>query len=308
MIHAVSIRSGLAAITSSIGMKIPVIWHLHDELPRHPLSTFIRLLAVCFRRIRLMPVSQATGKSFRGRIPQLFGKHLRERVIHNGIELEEFKIDRTNRGRIRAELGLSENELLIGIVGQITPRKGQLELIKTFARTQKQLSSSMLLVVGAPIFNQDDVYFKKLKQTAKDLGIENSVKFLGSRSDVAAVMQALDLLVINSKSEALVLVAIEAMACGTPIIATDVGGTVEIITHKTNGWIVPFGDEDALSEALVTLGQDEKLRLKFAEESRKIAVARLNAQHFISQVEEFYEQCAATGKCPAVSNDLAIQR
>ena len=307
LIHAVSIRSGLAAITSSIGMKIPVVWHLHDELPKHPFSTLIRLFAVCFRQTRLMPVSRATGRSFRGRVPRLLGKHWCERVVHNGIELEEFEIDQTNRRRIRTELGLSENELVIGIVGQITPRKGQLELIETFARTQKQMPSSTLLVAGAPIFNQDDAYLEKLKQTARNSGIENRVKFLGSRNDVAAIMQSLDLLVINSSSEALVLVAIEAMACGTPIIATDVGGTVEIIEHKTNGWIIPFGDENALSEALLTLGRDKEMRRKFAVESRKIAASRLNAQHFISQVEEFYEQCAGKGKRRAVGNDLAIQ-
>ena len=55
-----------------------------------------------------MPVSRATDRSFRGRIPRFLAKHLQERVIHNGIELEEFKLDPTNRGRIRAELGLSE--------------------------------------------------------------------------------------------------------------------------------------------------------------------------------------------------------
>ena len=306
LIHAISIRSGLVATISSIGLKIPVIWHLHDELPKHPLSSLIRLFVIYFRQIRLLPVSQATGKNFRGRILQLFGKHLQERVIHNGIELEEFQIDQTNRRRIRIELGLDEKDLVIGIVGQITPRKGQLELIETFAKTQKQMPNSILLIVGSPMFNQDDVYLEKLKQTTKNLGIENRVKFTGSRRDVAAVMQALDLIVINSKSEALVLVAIEAMVCGTPIIATDVGGTVEIITHKTNGWIVPFGDESALTEALITLGKNKDLRQEFAEESRKIAVSRLNAQHFISQVEEFYEQCA-TQKKRALKNNLAIQ-
>ena len=305
LIHANTVRSGLVATMSSIGIKTPVIWHLHDELPKHPLSSMIRLFALCFRKIRLLPVSQATGKSFRGRILQLFGKHLSERVIHNGIELEEFKIDESHRQRIRQEFSLNENELVIGIVGQITPRKGQLELIETYAQTNKQMPST-LLIVGSPMFNQDDLYLEKLKQTTKNLGIENRVKFIGSRSDIAAIMQALDIIVINSKSEALVLVAIEAMACGTPIIATDVGGMVEIITHKINGWIVPFGDTNALTEALITLGKNQKLRIKFAKESLNIAVSRLNAEHFISQIEEFYEQ-SATRQKRAFINNLAIQ-
>ena len=305
LIHAVSTRSGLAATMASVGMKIPVIWHLHDELPDHPLSTMIRAFAACFSSIRLMPVSEATGKSFRGRFLQTFGKHLQETVVHNGIELDNFKFDPENRRKIRQELGLSEDELVFGTVGQITPRKGQWELLKTFAETQKQVPST-LLIVGAPVFNQDEIYLEELKQRTKDLGIETSVKFPGARSDVSAVMQSLDALIINSRSEALVLVAIEAMACRTPVIATDVGGTREIITHKKNGWLVPFGDEQALMEALVTVGKDADLRRQFAEESEKIAVSQLNAEHFISRVEEFYKQCATREK-RAVSEDLATQ-
>jgi L-malate glycosyltransferase len=305
LIHANTIRSGLVATMSSIGTKIPIIWHLHDELPKHPLSSLIRVFVICFKKIKLLPVSHATSKSFRGRILQLFGKHRQERVVHNGIELEEFKIDKGNRKKIRTELGLDENELVMGIVGQITERKGQLELIETFAQTQGQMPST-LLVVGSPIFNQDELYLEKLKETVKNLGIEKRVKFIGSRQDIPAIMQTLDFIIINSRSEALVLVAIEALACETPIIATDVGGTTEIIKHQTNGWIVPFGDKTSLTEAIFTFGKDADLRRKFAEEGRKTAVAGLNAEHFISQIEEFYEQCAAAEKQTAGDN-LAIQ-
>lgn len=306
LIHAVSIRSGLAAILSSIGTKIPVIWHLHDELPKHPFSTLIRLLAVSFRRIRLMPVSHATGKSFRGRMPQFLGKLLQERVVHNGIELQDFPIDKTNRSRIRLELGLSAAAPVIGIVGQITPRKGQLELIKAFAQILRQVPSASLLIAGAPIFNQDEQYLVKLKQLVVDLGIEDKVRFLGSRKDVAAVLQAIDLLVIYSKSEAFVLVAIEAMACGTPVIATDVGGTNEMIEHKKNGWLVPFGDDRALIEAVVCLVKDSEMRRRFAEESLKIVTARLNSEIFIKSVEVFYKHCAEPEKLTS-DESLAIE-
>jgi glycosyltransferase involved in cell wall biosynthesis len=305
LIHANTVRSGLVATTASVGLKIPVIWHLHDELKSHPISTLIRIFTACFSRIRLMPVSEATGNSFRGRFLRLFGKQLREQVIHNGIELDEFKFDKSNRERIRRELDLSSDELVFGTVGQITPRKGQLELLQTFAGIQNEMPSR-LLIIGAPLFNQDELYLEGLKNAVNDLGIEHGVKFLGSRSDIAAVMQSLDALIINSKSEALVLVAIEAMACRTPIIATDVGGIKEIISHKKNGWLVPFGDESALAEAIVTVGKDFDLRRQFAEEGERVVASRLNAEHFISRIEDFYKQCATREK-RAVSEDLATQ-
>lgn len=306
LIHAVSVRSGLAATMASVGTRVPVIWHLHDPLPAHPLSTLIRIFAACFKRIRLMPVSAATGKSFRGRFLKRFGKRLQERIVHNGIEIEEFKFDAANRGRIRQELNLSNDERVFGIVGQITPRKGQLELLRAFAEVQSKLPST-LLVVGAPVFNQDEIYYEELKQTAKDLKIEDRVKFLGSRKDAAAVMQSLDALVVNSRSEALVLVAIEALTCRTPVIATNVGGTNEIITHKKNGWLVNFGDERALIEAMLAIGSDAEMRRRFAVEGEKTAVSRFNAERFISQIEDFYKQSAAGSESPAASEKLAIQ-
>lgn len=306
LIHANSIRAGLASSAASVGTKIPVIWHLQDELKPHPLSTLIRLFVACSARIRLMPVSQATGDKFRGKFLKFFEERMPEQIVHNAVELEEFQFDAANRSRIRKELNLSDGEFVLGIIGQITPRKGQIELLRTFAKTQKQIPSSTLLVVGAPMFNQDHLYLEELKQTARDLEIEDRVRFLGSRRDITAIMQSLDLLVINSKSEALVLVAIEAMACRTPIIATDVGGTREIIEHKTNGWLVPLGDEKALIDGVAALREQPELRRQFAAESEKIVASRLNAEYFISRVEEFYEQCAAREE-RAVNKDLAIQ-
>lgn len=291
LIHANSIRSGLAATAASAGMKMPVIWHLQDELPAHPLSTLIRLFVLFSNRIRFMPASKATGNSFRGKLLKNFGKRIPERVVHNGIELEKFRLDAENRRKVRSELGLSEDEFVFGVVGQITPRKGQLELIENFAAAREKMPRATLLIIGAPMFNNDYLYLEELKAATKRLGIENKVKFLGARQDVPAVMQALDLLVVNSRSEALVVVAIEAMACRTPVLATDVGGTREIIEHEKNGWLINFGDEENLKNALVALSQNAEMRRRFADESEKIAFARLGAERMAREVESFYEQC-----------------
>ena len=291
LIHANSIRAGLVATGASFGTKIPVIWHLQDELPPHPLSTLIRLFAAASSRLRLMPASKATGDSFRGKLWHFLNHRPLETVVHNAIELDEFKPDSSHHERIRKELNLSDEEFVLGIVGQITPRKGQLELLRVFAHRQKELPPATLLIVGSPMFNQDYLYFEELKQTAESLGISNRVRFLGQRSDVAAIMQALDVLVINSKSEALVVVALEAMACKTPVIATEVGGTGEIIQHKSNGWLVPFGDESALAEAVTVLSRDSKMRESFAEAGFQYAKKHLSAERLIKQVEEFYVLC-----------------
>jgi glycosyltransferase involved in cell wall biosynthesis len=287
-IHGNSIRAGLTATMASFGMKIPVFWHIQDELKPHPFSTIIRLLAAASPKTRLIAASQATADSFRGRLLCKIGKHIPVRIVHNAIEFEKFEFNPANRPKIREELQISDSELVLGIVGQITPRKGQLELIRTFAKTRGQMPSSTLLLVGEPMFNKDHVYLEELKQTVADLGLENCIKFLGLRKDVAAIMQSLDVLVVNSKSEALVVVAIEAMACGTPVIATAVGGTKEMIEHKTNGWLVPFGNEEKLTEALIAFSRQPKMCAAFAENGKEVVASLLNAEKFIKNIEDFF--------------------
>lgn len=303
LIHANSIRAGLAATLASSGTGLPVFWHIQDELKPHPFSTAIRLLAAFSSRVRLIAASQATADNFRGRIFEAFGKRVPVRVVHNAIELEKFEFDPANRREIREELKLSDGEFVLGVVGQITPRKGQLELIQTFAKAREQMPSSTLLIIGAPMFNEDHVYLEQLKQTVFQLGLGERVKFLGLRKDVAAIMQALDVLVVNSKSEALVVVAIEAMACGTPVIATSVGGTKEMIEHKVNGWLVSFGDEQELTEALLTFSRQPEMRAAFAREGKRIVTSQLNAEKFIKNLEDFF---ALTANGEKVGSDLLI--
>lgn len=154
------------------------------------------------------------------------------------------------------------------------------------------MPASTLLIVGAPMFNKDYVYHEQLEEIVRRTKLENHVRFLGLRKDVAAVMQSLDALVVNSRSEALVVVAIEAMACGTPVIATSVGGTAEMIEHGKNGWLISYGDERELSEAITAMSRKPELRRTFAANSEKIVASLLNADVFIKNLEEFFTQSA----------------
>jgi glycosyltransferase involved in cell wall biosynthesis len=296
LIHANSVRAGLVASVASVGTGIPVFWHLHDEMPRHPFSTAIRWFVAFSSRTHLISTCQAVADNFRGTILRLFGKHIPLRVVENAIELEKFTPDAAIRRNIREKLQLSDDEFVVGIVGLITPRKGQLGLIRAFGNARKQMSDSTLLIVGAPMFNKDHLYLQELEENVGRFGLENRVRFLGLRSDVAAIMQGIDLLVVNSKSEALVIVAIEAMASGTPVIATTVGGIKEMIAHQVNGWLIPYGNEKLLEEALVTLKQNPEMRRTFAENGREVVTSRLHSDRFINELEDFFEQFGLQAK------------
>lgn len=299
LIHANSIRAGLVATAATLGMGTKVVWHLHDLLPRHPLSMGVRLFAFLCARTRMIAVSRAVAENFGGAIYGL-GPGLRKRttVILNAIELEKFHANQTASQQVRDDLNLGDSRPVIGIVGQLTPRKGQLELMRAFAQVLTERPKAMLLVVGAPLFNRDHEYEQLLRDTARELGISEHVRLLGARNDVAAVMQALDLLVVNSSSEPFGLVALEAMACGTPVVAAACDGLAEIIEHGVDGWLVPPGDEKAMAAAIVSLSCQPALRAQLAEQAKKHVASRFSANRYLTELQAFY--CA--GACVGVGS------
>jgi glycosyltransferase involved in cell wall biosynthesis len=285
LIHANSIRAGLVATLATSGLGTRVVWHLHDELPRHPLSTAIRLFALTSSRVRALAVSNAVAKNFCGALSPLRKRLV---VILNAIELSKFESDHAGRPARRVRLGVENGECVVGIVGQITPRKGQFELLRAFAVVLRDLPNAILVLVGAPLFNRDHEYAELLKATVEKLGIQKSVRMLGPRSDIASIMQSLDLLVINSTVEPFGLVAVEAMACGTPVVATKTGGLVEIIEHEKTGWLIPPRDEKALAAAIVTLTNRPMLRARLAKHAAQSISPRFSCTRYMEELKDFY--------------------
>jgi glycosyltransferase involved in cell wall biosynthesis len=178
---------------------------------------------------------------------------------------------------------------VIGIVGQLTPRKGQLELIEALAETSREFPDTVLLIVGEPLFNRDAEYAKSLADAARSSGVADRVLFLGQREDTPAIMRAVDLLVVNSSTEPFGLTVIEAMASGVPVLATAVDGIKEIVRHGENGWSVKAGNHDELVKGMLTLLRDHGLRDQLGREGRRDAIARFSTKRFLSEMEQLYD-------------------
>lgn len=290
IIHANSIRAGIVMSAATAGLPATVIWHAHDILPRHPLSSLVRLFAAVSSRNRILAVSNAVARRFRGMILQPLRNRVPITVIHNAVDRDRFRPDPRSGAEVRRELGLQPDQSVIGIVGQLTPRKGQLELIEAFAQIARESPEGVLLIAGAALFNRDDEYAKRLQQTAETLGIANQVKFLGSRSDVPGLMRAMNVLVVNSHEEPFGLTVLEGMATGVAVVASDVGGIPEMITSYQNGVLVPRCDNGALARAIRQLLKDERLRAELGRNARDTAVARFPPDRFLSEINSLYSQ------------------
>ena len=295
LIHANSIRAGLVMTAATVGLRVRVIWHLHDLLPHHPISSAIRIFVLLFARLRVLAVSQATLARFRGLLLQIVPQRVPSEVLLNCADTEKFHPQPERRQTLQTELGLPANSFLVGGIGQITLRKGQLGLIRAFAEVLPEVPNAVLLIVGEPLFTgADQLYFTQLKQTANELGIASQVRFLGARNDVPALMQGLDLLVVNSLAEPCGLVVLEGMASSLPVIATAVGGNPEMIHHSMTGWLVPVNDDRALSHAIIKLARQPYTAKLLGRNARLRVSQNFTRAAYMTAVENFYRTSAPT--------------
>jgi L-malate glycosyltransferase len=298
VIHANSIRAGLVMAAATLGLDMPVIWHAHDILPRHPLSTAVRIFAMISSRNRILSVSHAVAGRFRGIILRPLRHRVPIVVIHNAVDLECFRPNAKSRAEMRCALGLNAAQPVVGIVGQLTARKGQMELIEAFAHVGREVKDAVLLIAGAALFNRDEEYAVRLELAAGSLGIADRVRFLGPRDDIPKLMQGLDVLVVNSHEEPFALTVLEGLSSGTAVLATSVGGTPEMIRHGKNGWLVKARDQNALAKAMLTLLGDQSLRRQLGREGRREAIARFSTNRFLKEVEDLYRELLDRGGMP----------
>ena len=288
IIHANSIRGGLVISAATFGLSVQVIWHAHDLLPRHPLSVAIRFFSLLSGSNHILAVSKAVAERFRGSLLKLFPRRVPITVIHNGVDVETFHPVPKLRREIRSELGLDQDAPVIAIVGQLTKRKGQLELIESFASFAKELPNSVLLIIGEAMFNRDHDYFQELRTRTLDLGIADRVKFLGQREDIPALMNAIDLLVVNSRKEPFGLTVVEAMAVGIPVVATNVDGIAEIIEPGVTGWLVDPTDKDQLSARILKTLRNPEARQQVSDRALSEVRLRFAAERFMSDLHLLY--------------------
>jgi glycosyltransferase involved in cell wall biosynthesis len=192
-------------------------------------------------------------------------------VVHNSIPLAKFNAAAIDSGRVRKELGLGENEIVIGTVGKLHRGKGVFELLQAVHQLRPRYPSIKLLFVG------DGPERSALEHEAGRLSMQDRVVLTGVRKDVERMYAALDIFVLASScEEAFGMVLIEAMAMERPVVATAVGGIPEIVQHEVNGLLVRPGDSSDLARAISRYLDDECFRGKMALRGRGDAERRFS--------------------------------
>jgi glycosyltransferase involved in cell wall biosynthesis len=127
-------------------------------------------------------------------------------------------------------------------------------------------------------------------QRAADLGLGEDVLFLGRHASVEDLLACADLFLLPSASESFGLAALEAMACGSPVIASNAGGLPEVVEDGVSGYLLPVGATDAMAEAGIRILKDDTLRRSMGAAARRIAVEKFSADAIVPQYERLYER------------------
>jgi N-acetyl-alpha-D-glucosaminyl L-malate synthase BshA len=207
------------------------------------------------------------------------------KVIYNGVDLDNFTFrNHEKRRKVREELGIKKGEKLIISVGRLNKIKGHSYLIESFKRLKKKQGNTKLIILG------EGEERSNLQEKVQSLGLAGDVLLLGKRDNVSDYLHAADLFISSSVHEGFGLSIAEAMACGTSVIATDVGGVSELIKDEETGFLAEPENVDSLTnkmENLLDLSNDNLKRIMVA--ARKSVEERFSTEEMVQRYEDLYK-------------------
>ncbi|TET34035.1 MAG: N-acetyl-alpha-D-glucosaminyl L-malate synthase BshA [Planctomycetota bacterium] len=204
-------------------------------------------------------------------------------VIPNFVDTDRFT--RNVNCDDRAKFASEDEKLLIHI-SNFRPVKRISDVLKIFAGVRKEMPAKLLMVGDGPL--RASAFCG-----ASSLGIESDVLFMGKQAEIEKMLCLADLLLLPSQTESFGLVALEAMSCEIPVVASDVGGIPEVVRHGECGYLAPVGDVSKMTEyALKVLG-DNELRKKMGKNARDYAIENFSMEEIVARYEAFYEKVLA---------------
>lgn len=192
------------------------------------------------------------------------------------------------RSRWRRQNGFNENDKLIGIVGDVCPRKNHLLLLKALPEILRRVPNAKVAVIG----NRCPHYMKRLSRGIGRLGLHNEFRFVNFQYDIPNMMRAIDLLVACPTQEAFGLTPPEAMAAFKPVVATRVGGLIESVVDGETGYLVPSNNAAALSSAVANILEDDDLAEQMGMAGRARFLEMFDNHRNVIRHEEIYTEVA----------------
>ena len=266
--------------------KVPVIVHAHDDDRNYPLPQ--KIADYLLRNL----TDQAIAISEAVRVSCIKKRNIREEkviVLLNGIPLNDFVApDKSRIEKVRKRLGIKQESNVIGTIARLRKEKGVKYLIQSAVKISDAFPDAVFLIAGdGPLRNE-------LVDLTKKLGLETKVVFAGFCEDIQSIFSIINIVAVPSISEGLGIAVLEAMAMGKPIVATSVGGIIEILRDGETGLLIPPKDQSILADKIIYLinnkNEARRLGLNAKEESKihdNIAHVQKLGQIYYELIEKF---------------------
>ena len=292
IIHAYGFKANLAArIVGKLAGVPQIIGGLRSQYP----SLKANRLLLWLDRLTL-PLARCYVANSEAAVNHLVSQGYpseKFRVIYNGLDPKLYAPADGDRRLLRKRYGLTNEEIpSIACVARLRPGKGQETLLRALAHLPTQ--NYRCLLVG------DGPQRQSVERLARELNLGDRVKFLGARDhdEITQILQLADIFVLPSRWEGMPMAIMEAMAAGLPVIATDVGGTGELVVHGDTGLLVRVGDVAGLAREIARLLDDPELRRRLGARGRERIVKKFSLDKTVREYGALYEELAQAVASP----------
>jgi glycosyltransferase involved in cell wall biosynthesis len=284
-------HADLAGTIATCFVRVPgLVWNVRcsdaTQTPGDASRWLTRALALMSLRPRAVIVNSDAGKLFH----EALGYRPRQWVrIANGVSIERFRPRPSERGALRARFGLDAGARLVGFVSRFHPMKDCRNFLGAAALVSRQLAEACFVLCGSRLAGDNS----ELKQLIDEFGLSGRAIVLGTRTDMEDIYPLFDVLALSSAyGEGFPNVLIEAMACGVPCVATDVGDSRAVLGEV--GLIVPPRDPQALAHGLVAILNGGPWAM--AERVRAHVVEHYAVERMCSRYQELYEHMVRSAR------------
>ncbi len=286
LVHSISFPASLYTAVAVRLARCPHVWHEHNIKKRHTFNPPLYRFTASSCSSIVGPSNAVTGNLAK------FGINPSKlQTVYNGIDLSRFRPNDRIATEIRNELGVAEDQIAIGLFGQMLPYKGHRTLIAAVEVLVSRYPNLRCFLVGAL---ENPSYQEELKRLIEERGLTNRITFTGWRRDVPDVIRAMDVVVVATTTpEPAALALMEGMAMERPVVATDTGGTPEIVMDGQTGCLFAAGDASSLARALDRVLSDRELARRMGAAGRVRVETHFSMQRHLADMTALYARAAA---------------
>ncbi len=287
IVHTHTSKAGLLGRLAACLARVPIIIHTPHGHVFHsyygPIMTKIFVFAEKMLSFMTDKITALTNGERDEHLKEGIASFEKYVIVHSGVTLDRLMNMSVDIEAGKKKYGIPQNCNVIGVIGRLVPIKGHKYLVSAAESIIKEFHNTVFVFVG-------DGYLKaSLERQAESIRVRKNIIFTGWRKDAAEILDLFDILVLPSLNEGMGKVLVEGMALGKPIVASSVGGIIDLVKNGENGILVPPRDSDALGNAILQLIKNKNLAEELGKNGKAKVYPEFDASVMVKEIDDLYD-------------------